>query len=33
VEKVVEPVNTMRKGRAMLERSEFCSTPRSIYRL
>jgi len=32
VEQVVEPVNTTRKGRALFERSEFCSTPRSIYR-
>jgi len=33
VKQVLEPVNTTRKGRALFERSEFCSTPRSIYRL
>ena len=33
VKQVVELVNTTRKGRALFERSEFCSTPRSIYKL
>jgi len=33
VEQEVEPVNMTRKGRALFERSEFCSTLRSIYRL
>jgi len=33
VKQVVEPVNTTRTGRALFERSEFCSTLRSIYRL
>ncbi|HOQ38018.1 MAG TPA: hypothetical protein PLR73_09960 [Acetivibrio sp.] len=33
VKQVVEPVNTMRKGRALFELCEFCSTLRSIYRL
>jgi len=33
VKQVLEPVNTTRKGRALFELSEFCSTLRSIYRL